>query len=521
MNYKEKEKININFSSNKNLLSISINSYKEKYNERKSDIFFIIKITNNYSNKAWEIEKTITDFQNLYEKLFSLHPNLPLIPKKTIFKITSLHIMDKRKYELQNFLRFCIQRKDILLNNDFINFLEISQNFPELVGNVVEKKEEINLFEFSVLDFIYIKNKNLLIVLCINNDYISSDDMNIDNILTLRNSFIGEKSPLSHILIFEYKKEENKIIINKLWKKSFYIYSKIIIFEEQNEILCIGNDDGKIYLYKTKEAGSFVQMENFAELNFHSEKIVGLYLNPKEQKLYSCSSDCMFFVIDLKDKSFNKSLIYNNMSGYTGLKYIKKFNIFITSDEDGIISIFTFDNFHYILFINIQTKSLSKINSFYLNENILFTGGDSGHICFIDISEYQAKKIKEIYSFNIGENKIKCLIYNSIKDEIIIGNEKGHIIIWNNNIKNFIYLWRAHTPYGVNSLLLDQNNILWSCGNDKKIIKWKMPDKWYNDKILFSNNYYEVKKYKKKSFDIRENEDFSSDEDELNGWSNK
>ncbi len=235
MNYKEKEKININFSSNKNLLSISINSYKEKYNERKSDIFFIIKITNNYSNKTWEIEKTITDFQNLYEKLFSLHPNLPLIPKKTIFKITSLHIMDKRKYELQNFLRFCIQRKDILLNNDFINFLEISQNFPELVGNVVEKKEEINLFEFSVLDFIYIKNKNLLIVLCINNDYISSDDMNIDNILTLRNGFIGEKSPLSHILIFEYKKEENKIIINNKTKEEKITEYKVL--KLRNELL--------------------------------------------------------------------------------------------------------------------------------------------------------------------------------------------------------------------------------------------------------------------------------------------
>ena len=522
MKFNEKDKININISNNKNVLSITINSYKEIYIDRQSDIYYIIQITNNFSNKKWEIQKTITDFQNLYEKLFTLHPNLPLIPKQTLFKITSLHISDKRKYELQNFLRFCVQRKDILLNSDFINFIEIQKNCPELIGNIIKKEEEINLFEFSVLNFIYSKIINLLIVLCTNNDYISSDEMSVDNILTLRNSFIGEKTSLSHIIIFEYKKEKDKIIINKLWKKSFYICSKIIIFDELNEILCVGNDDGKIYIYKTKEKGNFTLMENIGELNFHSDKITGLYLNSIEQKLYSISSDSMFFVIDLKDKSYNKSLIYNNMSSYTGLKYIKQYNIFITTDEDGFISIFIFNNFRYILYLNIQTKLLNKINSFYYNNNMIFAGNDIGQISFINISYYILRHIKETYTFNIGMNKIKCIIYNSKRDELFIGNEKGNVIVWNNKIKNFIYSWKAHTPYGVNSLWFD-DNILWSCGNDKKIIQWKIPEKWFNDDIyLFSGNY-EEKKHKKDYLDIRENDDdnISSDEDEFNGWSNK
>ena len=91
----EKNNTIISLTKNNNILSLIIKSYKEKHIERKSEIYFLIQITNNISNKKWELEKTIIDFQNLYEKLFILFPKIPLIPKKTVFKITSLHILDK------------------------------------------------------------------------------------------------------------------------------------------------------------------------------------------------------------------------------------------------------------------------------------------------------------------------------------------------------------------------------------------------------------------------------------------
>ena len=51
----------------------------------------------------------------------------------------------------------------------------------------------------------------------------------------------------------------------------------------------------------------------------------------------------------------------------------------------------------------------------------------------LDITNIKKKEIKEIKSINVDENKINCLIYNSKKDEIIIGNDKGIIILWNNS----------------------------------------------------------------------------------------
>ena len=87
MIFKEDKTKNNNISKNSNLFSVSINSYKEIYFERKCDIYYNIQITDNNLKKSWEIEKTIDNFQNLYEKIFILHPYIPMIPKKTLFKI--------------------------------------------------------------------------------------------------------------------------------------------------------------------------------------------------------------------------------------------------------------------------------------------------------------------------------------------------------------------------------------------------------------------------------------------------
>jgi hypothetical protein len=420
MFFKGIENNNIFFPLNRNIFSIYINSYKEIFLERKSDIYYKIQITDNFLKISWEIEKSISDFHKLYEVLFILHPNIPLIPKKTTFKITSLHILDKRKYELQNFLRFCFNRKDILLNQEFLNFVEMPAKFQKSIINSITKEKEIQ-FDLAVTNFLYIKNQNILIILCANTDFISNDDINLDNILMIRNNFSGKKIALSYAYIYMYKEEINKLIINKLWEKPFFVRAEIIYFDENKEILCIGNEEGKIHIFKTKTKGDFQQLENFGELSFHNKKITGLYLNPENLELYSCSSDCMFFVSDLKDKVFSKSLIYNNISGFTGLKYIKKYNIFITCDEDGFISVFYFNNFHYSFLKNIQTTILDKINYMLLFENYIFIGGNNGAIRVIDISNIEKKEINfEPYKMEIFKKENK--IFENEIEEISLNN---------------------------------------------------------------------------------------------------
>ena len=70
---------------------------------------------------------------------------------------------------------------------------------------------------------------------------------------------------------------------------------------------------------------------------------------------------------------------------------------------------------------------------------------------------------------------------------------------------------------------IDQNDILWSSGNDRKIKQWKIPEKWFNQDIYLYSFNFEEKKNRKDFFNLEENDDddISSDEDELNGWNKK
>ena len=544
LNNKDKSQISIplEINYNQNIFSLTIKSYKEKHIERKSEVYYLIQITNTLSNKKWEIEKSINDFEDLYKKLFKLYPKLPSIPKKSLYKITSLHTLDKRKYGLQNFLQHCINRKDILLNKDFINFLEISKNSPDLVGNSIIKIEESEKFNLSVSKFKYIKNKNILIISLYNNEFPSRDELSLDNLLMIRDNGGDPKKPLGYIIIYKYEyinekenKKDNhinninninnsgKFNLIKLWEKSLLIQTNIILFDELKELLCVGNDDGSIYVFKSKNEGDFKEMETLAELTFHSDKISGLYLNCNEMNLYSCSYDNTFFVTNLADNSFSKSLIYNNSSAFTGLDFVQKYDIFITSDEDGIISIYKYEKNHYIYFFNVQTTLLDKINVMNIYENYVILGANNGKICVMDLSLIKNKSIREIITFDIGLFKIICIWYNSKNDEIIIGDEIGRIIIWNNKIGNYIYSFEAHSQFKVNHLWIDNNNVLWSCGDDKIIKKWKIPEKWFDkDLYLYLNNInYNEKQKENKIFDNGDNDSISSDEDNLNNWSNK
>ena len=528
-NIENKDKL-LPLGQNNNILSLIMKNYKEKNGERYSEVYFLIQIINNISNKKWEIEKTIIDFQTLYEKLFILYPNLPSIPKKSLFKITSLHILDKRKYALQNFLQHCIRRKDLLLNEDFIKFLEIPKNSPELVGNSVQKLEESKKLDLSIKSFLYIKNKSILFVLLSNNDFISRDEVLLDNFLNIKNNYSQVKKPLGYVIIYEFVNSKNdknninnfkELKLNKLWEKSFLIQTNIIIFDELKEYLCIGNDDGKIFIYKTKIEGNFKEMEILTELNFHSDRLSGLYFDSKNMNLYSCSYDNTFFVIDLKDNVFSKSLIYNNMSGFTGLKYMKNNNLLIASDEDGIISLYSIENNHYKFYLDIQSKSLDTISSMKIYEYFVITGANNGKVSVFDLSLIKNKSINEIITIDIGRFKITSIDYNWKNNEIIIGDENGRIIIWNNNIRKFINSWIAHSQSKINNLLLENDEyLLWTCGDDKIIKKWKIPRKWFKEDIYLYNIDFNDKQNENKIFDLEEKDSISSDEDELNGWSN-
>ena len=128
-------------------------------------------------------------------------------------------------------------------------------------------------------------------------------------------------------------------------------------------------------------------MNQLAELSYHTDRVMGLALDPKKLYLYSCSTDKTFYVTDLKN-STNNILINMGLSGYTNLELDNENQRIFLTNENGELSVYSLLSFPPILVRNLQTSSLSSIRAFHIDtsNNYIFTGNVGGKICIMNLS---------------------------------------------------------------------------------------------------------------------------------------
>ena len=163
-------------------IQIEIPSFSEKYVNQQTVTFFVINCTNLYSNQKWSLEKQFDDFSELEANLAKIIPDTPSIEGKSVFKVTSYDGLTKRRYFLEQFLRECCTRKDILSNQDFKDFLDLEKHSPELSYNSPVKLSEFNDLPLGIRDFIYLQNEGVIFLICSDMNIASRVDAYITNV---------------------------------------------------------------------------------------------------------------------------------------------------------------------------------------------------------------------------------------------------------------------------------------------------------------------------------------------------
>ena len=97
-------------------ISAEIPEFLEKYVDGKTITFYKVNITNNFSKQNWTLEKRYSEFEYLYKTLVAIVPNVPIIPGKSLFRVTAYDALTKRRLQLEAFIKECANRKDILSN---------------------------------------------------------------------------------------------------------------------------------------------------------------------------------------------------------------------------------------------------------------------------------------------------------------------------------------------------------------------------------------------------------------------
>ena len=79
-------------------------------------------------------------------------------------------------------------------------------------------------------------------------------------------------------------------------------------------------------------------------------------------------------------------------------------------------------------------------------------------------------------------------MFNDENNELITGDQKGKIIIWSLKIGKTIFDWRGHQGVITQMFYDSGKKILITGGKDKKIIFWKLSEKWEDEELKNVNN---------------------------------
>ena len=529
MSSKEKaidEQIDSNLTA---ILGIKVLSYAERYVDKKTATFYKIEIKSHITENVWNLEKRYSEFYSIHEKLNKLFPRLPQIPGKTFGRVTSEDALNKRKELLEAFLRECVKRRDILQNSDFQKFLELESNAPEVVGNTVSLIYDYKKCPMGVRDFIVVPNREIMCVCCSNMNLISRTNVTLTNFAFGKTKGDDCKIPMGAAFIYQCKPDPKEIYkIHKIWAKAFPVQTGVIHWEDKNEIYSIGLDDGRVLAFKGVPGTHYLEMKKVCELCFHTNRVMGVAVDPNTLKIYTCSTDKTFYMTDLTKSVVENVLIDTSVSGYTNMELdVKNQRIFLTNETSELV-VYTLKTTPPSLVRNLQTSSLSSIRAFHIDykNNYIFTGNVGGKICIMNLPPQNKERlISEISNFGVGEQKIRVCTNEPNNLELITGDENGRVTIWNLKTGKPIYLWEAHPKSAITQIWYQPEvHILWTGGKDLRIKIWQLPDKWLSkevdtfEKNEVSNLTAKLVEEKMEKINKKKEGEEDSDDDDLNGW---
>jgi WD40 repeat protein len=158
---------------------------------------------------------------------------------------------------------------------------------------------------------------------------------------------------------------------------------------------------------------------------------MGISYDSKTGYVYTCSSDKKFIISELAYPE-NFTEVTTGSHGFTNLVFDKKNDRLFLTNEVGVVFIYSISSFPPILLYSVQTSSKSNIRGICIDYKKLyiFTATLAGRISILDLGlPGKERFIKEITGFG-SEMKIRIILYNSLSNEIITGDEDGKITVW-------------------------------------------------------------------------------------------
>jgi hypothetical protein len=243
------------------------------------------------------------------------------MPTKSIFKLNQEGV-EKRKKDLNEFLKSLVKRPEILSNPIMRSFLEIDSHCSSIKGPAPTCISTLDDLPLGVRDFQYISEDSILFITLGEMKVTSRIDAYLTNV-----TFPWEKSSDNFIIVGAivcYKVSKDEITkqrkFTRLWVKPYPVQTSKLRYDPNSHLVGIGLDDGKVNVLKVKSDNQYLSFDDIATLKNHKSRINGIEFDVKKGYIYTAAEDCKFLVTDL---AYQEKILEVCVGAYplTGLFY--------------------------------------------------------------------------------------------------------------------------------------------------------------------------------------------------------
>ena len=275
-----------------------VSTYKTNPNTQQGE--YEIEVSK--GDSEWIVRRTYAEFTSFNKKIKSKFSDIPSLPKRTLFKTKSDEKIQKRCKKINDYIADLSSRIGLYGNQDFLEFLEINQN-KEKVGQI----SSLGLVgmrthaSFGYRDIVLLPQHKLMFGLVTYNGANEKGIFSKNKKKRMDNE--GNTIHTGDLECLSEKKQDEEEVHNYelLWHVNFKERGSCLHWDNSAYIILMGCEKGSILGLKVvpKTALKYLQ---FIDIKCHSDKVMGIYVDPERCLMFSASEDRYLVVTDLKLK---------------------------------------------------------------------------------------------------------------------------------------------------------------------------------------------------------------------------
>ncbi|KAL4468934.1 hypothetical protein ABPG72_009754 [Tetrahymena utriculariae] len=437
--------------------------------KQNDKVYYTLEMELKDRRVKWRIEKRFSDFETLHLDLSKTTIELPYLPPKSLFKLQQQDLQ-KRKSDLQKYLKSLVVRPDILQNEIFQEFLELNKygTVPKQVS--YRQLGSVSGFSMKVRDIHYEESQGIIFVLIGDNDLKTKVGGFLSSLLGT-----NKKGDPCGRLICLRAKNQYTFDFNKLWHIDFYSHPQCMHFDPKLTMVAVGLYNGDIEIFRVKVEKNYQSYEDYCIIKRHTSAITAVHLDFQAATVYSISKDKAFLVTNIANNDSHYRIDEKILTHPLTALCVDSVNerVFI---GDSIGSIYVYPTVEPIQIItSVFLEYENQINAIHITKqkNYILFGHATGLIRVFELKKKGSDRVLNPISAITGPDNLHSLSF-SLKDKEIYCNCSHSLLIIDSAHNLPIISINAHKDLITKIQYVEERNIFITASKDFTVKFWKL-----------------------------------------------